>query len=196
MDYEIQDSLCQPIYDTVNVVSGVGVDFFSIPVGQGETMFGVGPKHFGDTNMYLRSQMPAGWEFRMRSLYVEPLADAWPGSTLVGTAIDFRIGTTNFLTIPYERARCSLMVTQDMADTTARILYELKAIAPMAIPMLLGTMPGVSFGFDLEGRQPIIRQGELFFVRFMTPRNPGEGTNPIEGPIRIYLNGELRRPIY
>jgi hypothetical protein len=189
MTEPISDRLCQPLYDTVKVTGGVGVDFFSVPVGQGETVFGFGPKHFGDTNMYLQRQMPAGWQFRMRSLYIEPIGDAWSGSSLVGTAIDFRIGPRNYLTIPYERARVSLMVTQDMADTTARILDELKSIAPAALPMLLGSMPGVSFGFDLEGRHLIIRDGEPFSVRLM-PCSTGEGVNS-EGPVRVYLNGEL-----
>jgi hypothetical protein len=174
----------------MTLVPGMRTYFFQNPVGQGSTLFGSGPKHFGDTNMYLQGQMPAGWTFVVRSLYVEPLDDSWYGTALAGAAIEFIIGAKRFLEIPYQRARCSLVVTPEMMGTAFRMVDELKLVAPQAIPMLLGSMPGISFGFDLEGRNLWISAGEHFNVEVMTPDSAAG-----KGPVRIYLNGTMGRSV-
>ena len=121
----------------------------------------------------------------LRSLYLEPIGDV---GYLAGAALELVIGVKRFLEIPYSRARCSLVVTPLMMNTAALIADDLKRVAPAAIPMLLGSMPGVSLGFDLEGRNLELRTAEVFSVRVTTPT-----TATGEGAVRIYLNGEMGR---
>jgi len=181
--YELTDNLTQPLYDTGIIMPDGRSDLFTKPVGQGTTLFGAGPKHFGDTNMFLSGQLPAGYKYEIRSLFLEPIGEHFA----VGSTLELIIGAKSFLTIPTSRAHVSLVVTERNAIEAMRVAELLKGVAPSATAMLLAMMPGLSFGFDLEHRKLHLWGSERFAVRIQTA-TPGS-------VVRVYLNGNLSRMV-
>lgn len=193
------DVTVQPLYDTVRLYPGKTESLFVIPVGAGETCFGEGPKHWGDTNMFIGSQMPAGYEFKLRTIYVEPLAGVHPGDepapwavSLAGTALELIIGCKRFLTIPVSRARAVVNVSSGTVALVHDVARMLRDVHPTAHPLALSMMPGFVLGFDLSERAFVFRSSENFAVQLRSPRGP-VSTLPIT--LRVYLNGIMYRPV-
>jgi hypothetical protein len=183
--YTFVEQITQPLYDTARVGPGTTA-FFGEPVGYGRTVFGDGPKHYGDTNMFLSHQMPlvAGWAFVMRGIVAEPLGGPIPA----GAAIELVLGAKTYLTIPATRAALSLTVTESQAVRAERLIEMVQGVDPSAFAMLLGSVPGVSIGFDLV--QPYALKASIFFVvRVVMP------TDAPANIVRIYLNGGMGRSV-
>lgn len=179
----LMDRISQPVYDAMRCDAGVRNFLFSIPVGQGRTMFGSGPKHFGDTNMYIAGQLPAGWTMSVGSVVVETLQEE-RARDLIGAALRLFVGPTNFLTIPVNRCRASLVVTPEHAIGRAQLAELVRGVAPAALPMLLGSIPGLAYGFTLE-RELLITPTQNFSVEVHLPTGSAE--------LRVYLCGILGR---
>lgn len=188
----LMDQLTQPLYDTLLCPPGVS-RFFAIPVGMGVSLFGSGPagpiaKHFGDTNAMLSAQLPAGWQFVCRGIYLEVLDLPGHASALPpGAALHLVIGTTRYLDLPASAARTTLTVDGESFRETQRIRELIERVAPAALPMLLGTLP-VRFGFTFE-KVLTISAVEAFGVELVFHEN----VEPV--PVRVYLNGTLGRAI-
>lgn len=198
---QVNDVLTQPLYDTVIAHPGRSTTLFVDPVGRGASCFGDGLKHYGDTNMFLSAQLPAGYNFRVRSVYVEPietpgLAGApWPG--LAGAALEFVIGVKSYLTIPVSRARVCLPIFATSIRQVSDIVNTLREVHPSAHPMVLAMTPGFVLGFDVSERQLELRQAENFTAHLrLPPYNPAlPASDALPVKVRVYLNGILYRPI-
>lgn len=73
------------------------------------------------------------------------------------------------------------------------VLRSLKDVHPSATSMLLGMVPGIGFGYSLEDRKLRIGGNHHLEVALRIP----EMLTPFgdQRVIRVYLNGELYRPV-
>lgn len=141
MAFFVRDVLTQPLYDTARCEPGRRTVFFAVPVGMGQTLFGAGPKHFGDTNQFLPNQLPAGWQFSVDGLYLEVLdlpECPYNLAALAGAVAHLRIGARRYLNLPATALRASLEITGGGAEAARDIADQLAGIAPAALPMVLG----------------------------------------------------------
>lgn len=182
--HQLRDIITQPLYDTAMVAPG-STEFFAVPVGQGTTRFGVGAKHFGDTNMFLSGQVPAGQQFIISSIYAEPLG----APVEAGSVIELTIRSKIFLKIPTTRAAVALTVADAHAHRADQLLELIRGVDPAARAMLLGSIPGVTIGFDLASRALVLGANDHLGVRLVMPEDAPPRV------VRIYLNGQLGRPV-
>lgn len=94
------DVLGQPLWDTVRLVPNTVVTAFAVPQGEGETLFGLGRKRAGETNLVHAGQLAAGYSFDIQALYAEPLSEC-DERDLHGLGAALFIGSACYVQAPW-----------------------------------------------------------------------------------------------
>lgn len=188
------DVITQPLYDTVVAVTGsVTLTFFQNPVGAGVGAFGGAgvAKTKADTNLRLSGQLPAGYEFTVLGFR---LATVWDVTFADFTAFlnravfRFEVGSKDYLEVP--------AVTIPAGNGPFGFYTQAMAAAATLVN---NGWPAATNMFGIRSK-PLILTGSSNFNGSLnwpatTPTIATTGYQPSPGlPIRLYIDGTLKRP--
>ena len=203
-DAQVVDVIVQPLYDTLNIVAAgtLLLNYFATPLGQGQSAFAAAgvAKSISDTNMQLAGQLSAGYNFDLLGFRIQPsfnigviaagalVNDATTWS--FGGVFTFTIASKIYCQVPIDTVPAGMGVTGFATTTTAATGQSAQSHG----------VPHISNSFTIGKKALRLSQSQTFNATLswpiVVPNTSVTPTAAADGiPVRVYLDGNLIRPV-